>query len=490
MSKLDYINLIIDRLRGQTGINFQKQLSEVLRGYYAYKGKKYEVPAFYGGDKKNDGWVVEDALFYQIYAPVGIKDSLKKNIQKKFSDDLEGLLKIVYEEKEWNGVVKEFVFLVNTFDNDLPEDSQRYYEQKVIELQNKFNVIFKYKVENLCYVRDLLWGVEDIVILEKIWFNISSNGCAIIDYANSDNENKSPTLKEEVFAANRIYAKSFQEPLFLHKDKNSKVNLTNLFVLQKYKQIRDEGATQAEIPVKDDLLNYLTEFFKKKKKQILFIEGSGGSGKTTLIGWLNYHYLRGDDIAKEIFDGRVVITIRLRDLDKKTIVDKGIAGAILRYLNADTYDNLEKNFPQAVMILDGFDELCMIHGTQVDHAKMIRELVELELEGFDYIITTRPCYIPTKCYEEYDVIVLQHFDVQQRKQWIKQYQSDDYCGEKIDQEVYNYIVSIEEHTTSNICDTPMTLYMLAAKEESKNYLHNSWALYHHIFYGLMSVLLR
>ena len=51
------------------------------------------MPDFYGGDQKNDGWVVEDAIFYQIFAPTRLKDSLKKEIQDKFTADLLGLLK-------------------------------------------------------------------------------------------------------------------------------------------------------------------------------------------------------------------------------------------------------------------------------------------------------------------------------------------------------------------------------------------------------------
>lgn len=123
--RYDYISLIIKVLQGTTGMNFQKLVGKVLKEYNKYMGKTYEMPDAYGGDKKNDGWVVEDALFYQIFAPARYNDSLKKNMQKKFSEDLEGLLEKVYKENLWNGNVKEFVFLVNTFDNNLPEDSER-----------------------------------------------------------------------------------------------------------------------------------------------------------------------------------------------------------------------------------------------------------------------------------------------------------------------------------------------------------------------------
>ncbi|MCB2340306.1 hypothetical protein [Clostridium estertheticum] len=98
LDKYDYIESIILFINGITGINYQLKLKEVFKIYYESQGKTYEMPDYYGGDQKNDGWVVEDALFYQIYAPTRLKESLKKEIQKKFKTDLEGLIKIVYKD--------------------------------------------------------------------------------------------------------------------------------------------------------------------------------------------------------------------------------------------------------------------------------------------------------------------------------------------------------------------------------------------------------
>lgn len=180
MDRYDYINAIIEYLRGRTGMNFQKLVREVFKEYNACSGKTYEMPDAYGGDQKNDGWVVEDALFYQIYAPARNNESLKKNMQKKFTADLEGLLKKVYEENRWNGRIAEFIFLVNTFDNDLPEDSERYYDKEVARLKKKYNITFKHKVVNLSYVYDILCKIEDKSVLEKISSIMRIKG--MIDY--------------------------------------------------------------------------------------------------------------------------------------------------------------------------------------------------------------------------------------------------------------------------------------------------------------------
>lgn len=168
MDKYDYIESIILFLNGITGINYQLQLKTILANYYRYKGKEYEMPDYYGGDQKNDGWVKDDKIFYQIFAPTRLKDSLKKEIQAKFKTDLEGLIKIIVEENKWGSDIKEFVFIVNTYDGNLPHDSEGFFESTVNEIKNKYAIEFTYKVVNSEYIRELLMEVKDISVLKKI----------------------------------------------------------------------------------------------------------------------------------------------------------------------------------------------------------------------------------------------------------------------------------------------------------------------------------
>lgn len=126
------------------------------------------MPDFYGGDQKNDGWVVEEAIFYQIFAPTRLKTSLKQEIQDKFVSDLKGLLKHVYKENKWNGEVKQFIFIVNTFDGNLPHDSERFFDTEVGKLQKEYQVEFLYRVDNTDYVREVLMNITDVEILKQI----------------------------------------------------------------------------------------------------------------------------------------------------------------------------------------------------------------------------------------------------------------------------------------------------------------------------------
>ena len=286
---------------------------------------------------------------------------------------------------------------------------------------------------------------------------------------------------------NKAYADSFSETLFLHKEqKDSKVNLCNLFVMPKYKVYEN---SRPRTDLEDKLANFLTG-----NKPFLFIEGDAGCGKSTLVSWMNYDNLKSDDDNTKIniFDGRPVITVRLRDLDKSIINStKSLTNAILKHINIYSRDkkeslkNLNKRFPNAVIILDGFDELCMIEGIS-DYNELIYELYQNRRTSYHYIITSRPHYIGKQYNIPSERITLQHFDKGKRKEWITHYTSDNYCGQSLNYEIQQYIVDINDDTDSAICDTPMTLYMLAAKDISIKLTKNSWELYHHIFFSALS----
>ena len=152
---------ICDKLKGSTAINFQMKIKEVLKKYYEAKNKTFEMPRPQGGDKKNDGYVREDNTYYQIFSPIQEKNNLtlKKEILKKLENDLKGLLEILYKEERWTKKLDKFIFLVNTFDNELPEDSNNEYEEirkKYEDLYKEYKLNFTLDVKNIEYIRDIL----------------------------------------------------------------------------------------------------------------------------------------------------------------------------------------------------------------------------------------------------------------------------------------------------------------------------------------------
>ena len=142
----------------------------------------------------------------------------------------------------------------------------------------------------------------------------------------------------------------------------------------------------------------------------------------------------------------------------------------------------------SVVVLDGYDELCMILGGTEYSLKdsMLEELLECFYDSLKFIITSRPHYINKNSLRiEYDSIYLNHFDKAKRDEWITAYR--DKCCQSIDPNVLDFIKNIDENDAKGVCDTPFSLYMLAANREmSEQVLNNSWALYHKIFYSAIS----
>lgn len=163
---------IVDVIRGQTGNNFQDSIYIVLKNYYSFLDKTFEMPGAMCGDGKNDGWVKEDSKYYMLHAPIIFKESFYKSIQSKFRTDLNGLAKNVYQKKYWSGIINEVIFIVNTRDNRLPANVDDAYRKIVLECQNLYGVDFKHKVTNLEYIQDILEELN-ISTLEAIKFRLN-----------------------------------------------------------------------------------------------------------------------------------------------------------------------------------------------------------------------------------------------------------------------------------------------------------------------------
>ena len=273
---------------------------------------------------------------------------------------------------------------------------------------------------------------------------------------------------------NDIYINSFKTPLFLHK-KNPDVILSNLFVFQKY----NDG--------KDDLQERLENFIQSDS-HVLIIEGDAGNGKSSLVGWMNYHYALNDDDSKNMFGDKKLVTIRLRDLNKESIRKRrNLHDALFEFVGTKNLSEFKNAFENSVVVLDGYDELCMIMSdTEYSWKSSMLEELKKFGENLKFVVTSRPHYININLLRmEYDSIYLNHFDEDKRNEWITAYR--DKCRQSIDPNVLDFIKNIDENDAKGVCDTPFSLYMLAANREmSEQVLNNSWALYHKIFYSEIS----
>lgn len=227
LEKYDYIQSITRNLRGTTDINFQFSIRIVLKEYCSANGLKYEMPNSSGGDDKCDGWIENKSIFFQIYSPQQPKKSVRQDIQKKFKDDLTGLLSLICEDGKWGGKIEEFIFLVNTFDRPLPHDSDRFFDALVSDMKMKYDIDFQYRVDNLDYITDEILRSLDIENLEFISSKLGIKNT--IDY-------NAVSLEAVYSVIDKISAK-VQQLVFLDTEVDnyykrisapSKINLNNL----------------------------------------------------------------------------------------------------------------------------------------------------------------------------------------------------------------------------------------------------------------------
>lgn len=279
--------------------------------------------------------------------------------------------------------------------------------------------------------------------------------------------------KHETRTANREYAKDFEAPMFLHKNVPS-VCLKNLFVQPDYDVIRPVDAG----PSAQDLYHFLSEFITNAKEQLLIIEGDAGNGKTTLAKALCWNHQKDTATAQAVLQGRPLVTVRLRDLKKPLISrEEGMLPAILDYLHIEDAAAFNRRFPGAVLILDGYDELCIIEGIS-DTDRLLYRLSLSDFPDCKVIVTSRPNYIHREINLSLSIISLRHFDREKRKEWLERFTGPTSCQQEVLGDLQKYLIEAPEE---GACDTPLMLYLIASNQVPTEWLNNPWKVYQHIF---------
>ena len=147
---------------------FQNKVAIILGEYYKIRGLTYENPNPAGGDDKNDGWVKDAGIYYQMYSPTNYPKSFTKSVLEKFVEDATGLFANVYDKNIWRKPINEFIFIVNTRDASIPKDSGEKCKKCIDELNEKYKTDVKYKLVNFDYLADLLLEIDD----EKVERNL------------------------------------------------------------------------------------------------------------------------------------------------------------------------------------------------------------------------------------------------------------------------------------------------------------------------------
>ena len=295
----------------------------------------------------------------------------------------------------------------------------------------------------------------------------------IIDYGSFSNR-VSDIIKE--------YSDNYTAQMFLHTYRpESKVSLENVYVEPKYRKTETYNASR-------DMISLVSKFIcENPSERILYIDGDAAIGKTSLISWLCYHYSHEKEedyylsLHKALFLGKQLVCIRLRELDFQKN-NYSVEETVLSYLQIDDLKAFQKIYDDALIVLDGIDEISMVDNLS---SSFIQKFVIDFRKAFKYnklIITGRPYFLDVSelqsglfgiCHIE-----LMHFDGEMRKEWIANYEA---CGEVIPVATKDYILSLEDENAVGVADTPLALYMLVSCEIREELRGNRWMLFHEIF---------
>lgn len=141
---------------------FEDLFTKIMR--YRYPEFRAVKPQGSFGDKKNDGYIIDAGIFYQVYGPEDIAKSIDNAI-KKLKEDFQGLV------EKWTDkvVIKEFCYVVN----DKYKGTQVTVHEKLLELnkvikelQGEYSITTDLMVANR--LEDMLFELNEDQIIDVI----------------------------------------------------------------------------------------------------------------------------------------------------------------------------------------------------------------------------------------------------------------------------------------------------------------------------------
>lgn len=284
------------------------------------------------------------------------------------------------------------------------------------------------------------------------------------------------------------YVKSYGNVLLLHrKDNHKAITLKDTYIMPSYSLILPTASQKSYSS--SNIIELLKGMFSESTQKIILIEGDAGVGKSSLIAHICYqNELSIKTTGIGIFEDKPIYCVRLRNLTTTTTFIDVPASHIRENLGFQTEAEYDILSQKGVLVLDGYDELCMIDG-MVEFAEHVLAQIFRDFSDYHIILTTRPKFINISKLKGHGVytdiihIVLDHFNQAKRNEWIQQYRN--FC-ENNENVRLNKIAEIDDDSSEGICDTPLALYMLAAGKISDDAWQNPWVLYNQIFYTELS----
>jgi len=323
-----------------------------------------------------------------------------------------------------------------------------------------------------------------------------------------------PFFLNEIFDDTQYYCDKFEEPLFLHKrlPEKERIALKHVYVLPRanikkqyqWSKIIRKG-TQRKVDKEKSytsiaealrvFIKYCPRIPGEEVVDVLFIEGKAAMGKSSLIAWLCWNYINETDDARKLLGERRLITIKLRDIPRS---DHGLLNVQSPFLQLCAYlfktneqdlasiqqwqETCKKFFSNVLLVLDGFDELCLLEelvgiGKNLYFQNLYQEFSRLDC-NCKVIVTTRPEYLNVEGLD----FPKAHLDIcpfteSERKKWLDKYE----CFYQLPSTIRWALIKSNTPILDGIVESPLTLYMIVTRKV--NFLDNSnlWYIYHEIF---------
>ena len=332
--------------------------------------------------------------------------------------------------------------------------------------------------------------MEDKKEIGNVQINLATDHGVI--YATQNNENNFPEKDNRIEEKCHKYAERYEEELPPMGDDSISVSLKQLYVESEYSLLYPYESKKEGV-----VFSYLKEFLyseEKKNKKILFVEGDAGIGKTSLVSKIAYHYEHPNEeseLGNYFFLEMRLICVRLRDMleTSQTLNIENPWEDIFQYLNIAKKNQRNESKRRSVLILDGFDELCMVESIQsekkLDYFINLSRNLQSGRIYWKVIVTSRPNYINWESFNGklkdcIEVIQLQHFSIEKRSKWIERAKE---AGLPITQEVKQGMIDSNREELEAIIGVPWTLYLVARKAIIITVDVNLWGIYNSIFKG-------
>ncbi len=226
--------------------------------------------------------------------------------------------------------------------------------------------------------------------------------------------------------------------------------------------------------------------FKNKQANVLIMLGYPGQGKTSMCNHYLHHSINPTDLTNN-----KVFLVRLREITHiKGLLNEPIT-QLLKEIQSTCEHIKKSDLKNALLILDGLDELMMKEGMKGTHVEEFCKVIEQKAAQYNYkvLLTSRYGYIDLEkiSKEKYLVAQLDLMTKEEQYQWCDQY-AKIHPSSKVTRTVIDSLYTDEElRYLKDLLSQPLLLHLVAVTDISlgKDTIKNKADIYNNLFTNLI-----